>query len=268
MTHRLFSSSDESTAAEARLRAYLDALEKPVTSLGADARSDWRSEAEQHLRSLIAANEELGSSHAEAVAEALKQFSRTPERIGGQVCWESMRSAPDVTLMQIAARATVQFVVLAFYSLTALGAAACWYIRADDASGVTLLRIAGGLGFVLIPMIGGWKIGKLLAEWKASGGVRSASSWQRPRVDRVPLPFRLHERLPDGDLLPAILVAAAVSVAVPGGLFALCSTNLGGQDGADPRMMLAGLLWLPVVVAFAAVSWRLRIRRVTPAAAR
>jgi hypothetical protein len=57
-----------------RLEEYLDQLERPLTALSPTARREWREEAHEHLQSLIAAHEELGSSPEEAVEAAVRQF--------------------------------------------------------------------------------------------------------------------------------------------------------------------------------------------------
>jgi len=75
---------------EPRLKTYLDALEKPLLPLGEDAAKEWRLEAEGHLLGLIAANEELGSTHEEAVTQALQQFGNT-QRVGRGVAQELRR---------------------------------------------------------------------------------------------------------------------------------------------------------------------------------
>src|SRR5579871_2590097 len=89
----------------ARLRGYLDALQGPMAPLGEEAQREWRTEAETHLQYLIAAYEELGDTHEQAVAAALRRFSTVPETTGRQVRRETLRSAPDQSVMQAAGRA-------------------------------------------------------------------------------------------------------------------------------------------------------------------
>lgn len=66
--------SQEQEDQEQKLQTYLNALEKPLASQTEEVQREWRSEAESHLRSIIAAQEETGSSHEEAVAAALQRF--------------------------------------------------------------------------------------------------------------------------------------------------------------------------------------------------
>jgi hypothetical protein len=80
MENRYASAELSSAAGEERLRAYLANLEPShsATATSPTAAEEWKSEAEQHLRSLIAAFEELGDSHEDAVRQALARFGNAP----------------------------------------------------------------------------------------------------------------------------------------------------------------------------------------------
>ena len=76
-----------------RLEAYLDEMERPLSALTPEARAEAREEARQHLLSLIAAHEELGSAPEEALETALRQFGH-PARLGRKLAHESCRPVP------------------------------------------------------------------------------------------------------------------------------------------------------------------------------
>jgi hypothetical protein len=250
----------DTITAEARLRAYLDALDKPVASLGNEVRQDWRSEAEQHLRSLIAAHEELGSTHAEAVAEALAQFSRTPKRTGWQVSIAALRAAPDTSVIQLVARAVTQTFLIAGVSFAALGGAAIWYVTSESAAAASLLHAFSLSGFFLTPMVCGGRIGQLVAAWQATAETRSASTWRRPAADRFPMSARHDTRFRDLDMVPWIALGAVTISWLVGTLFAVCSAFFGASPYLPSASWIDGIAWLPMTAVFALISWAIRRR--------
>lgn len=110
-----------------RLKQYLDEVEKPVP---ASEREAWRREAEQHLTSLVAANEELGATPDEAAEAAALQFGDA-DQIG-----KGIRKSVLVARRRSAWR----------------GVASVWAV-ASVLGGVLAGFFAGA---VLVPLLGGY----------------------------------------------------------------------------------------------------------------
>lgn len=135
-----------------RLRSYLDELEKPLSSVGEEERREWRAEAEEHLRQLIAANEELGSSREEAISAAIKQFGNT-QTIGRNVAREIQRQKQPLPSKELGP--------ILFFSLPiAFGAPlmamlGIWYQSETSAMVHRSMQITALLLFVLLPSVSG-----------------------------------------------------------------------------------------------------------------
>ncbi len=70
------------------LDQWFQRLNAPLKRLPPQERAELHQEVRQHLESLVAANEELGSSPQEAWELAMTQFG-DPARIGRRLAWES-----------------------------------------------------------------------------------------------------------------------------------------------------------------------------------
>lgn len=134
------------------MKKYLDALEEPLAPLGEAACHDWRQEAEAHILSLIAAHEELGLSHEQAVATALREFGNE-NRIGKNVAYEIHKQRrPPIHQFFSDVVATV-ILGLGIVGITLLGTT----YQSETTATVHLLShlLACSLFFV-IPVISGW----------------------------------------------------------------------------------------------------------------
>ena len=134
------------------LTAYLDALQEPLAPLGEAACRDWRQEAESHLLGLIAAHEESGLSHEQAVATAIRVFG-DEKRIGKGMAYQIRRQQhrpPYTYLSPVLIPVSLGMCVLCILSL---GTA----YQSDTTAAVhhTVRLLASAL-FIVAPIICGW----------------------------------------------------------------------------------------------------------------
>ncbi len=84
------------------LDKWFQRLNAPLKRLPTAERAELHLEVRQHLENLVAANQELGSSTAEAWEHALTQFG-DPARIGRRLAWEWRRGrgwfSPDMAVV-------------------------------------------------------------------------------------------------------------------------------------------------------------------------
>lgn len=148
------------------MKEYLDALEQPLAPLGEAACHDWRQEAEAHLLSLIAAHEELGLSHEQAVATALREFGNE-NRIGKNVAYEiHKQKRPPARQFFPGMLATVSL-GLGVVGITLLGTT----YQSETTAMVHLLShlLACSL-FFIVPVISGW-------HWQQQTFASNKSKW-------------------------------------------------------------------------------------------
>jgi hypothetical protein len=224
------------TKEEAQLQRYLDDLEKPVTTLGEAERQEWRAEAEAHLCSMIAAYEELGMSHEEAVQTALARFGK-PTPLGFRMRLAELRRAakqnPENRVTNFVVSCGARFVLPALASFLLF---VLLYTYTDSPSAHFLARnITRGM-LLLGPFLCGWQLGGRLP-------------WLQNEIRRV---REVHgergiTRLRMG------LFGAAVATTFELSLFWSMLRRL--SDSADPHLLatdfLPALVWLPITLGVA-----------------
>jgi len=217
------------TGEEARFREYLDALQKPMATLGEAAQEEWRAEAESHLQCLIAAYEELGETREAAIRLALRRFGTEPATTGRNVCRATIRSAPDTSLLQAAARALSFFAMPTFVGLGVLGILAVIYVQSGQLLALDLLQKMSFACFILIPIVAGCKIGAWIPRWRACS-----------EQDSLLRSLQVESYL----LLPMALMVAAEMMW--GGIFSGLSQSLAGHS--DVHRFWYGLYWAPMTL--------------------
>jgi hypothetical protein len=98
---------------QSRLEQYLEEVSHP---LPVSKRIEWRSEAEQHLVALVAAYEELGHSHEEAMELAIEKFGDA-NRLGSQMRSETEKSTFPLALKVATALFCLQGLMCWFLSI-------------------------------------------------------------------------------------------------------------------------------------------------------
>ena len=207
-----------------RLEQYLDELERPLTALTPEARADWREEARQHLLALAAAHEELGTPPEEAAEAALRQFGDA-QQIGRQV----QQFAPEHLRKEGGWRAIGQayllFSVPLMLGIIAMTGCYYAYVFSGGLFSLDALRIAGVCAFVLVPLLGGWRVGT---------------------------------RMPGRRLGWRLSAAIALSIfAIPVAAVFL-NPALGFDQGELPGGLRWGLLWLPMAGLSATLASKCR----------
>lgn len=139
-----------------RLEEYLDTVEKPLTSLPKPAREEWREEARQHLESLVAAHEELGSSREEAVEAALLQFGDA-QAIGVQMRRATIHDSDGWRAASVAFALVGLPLVVWMAVLTVIGMS---LLNSSGTVNMTLFYGATAAGYAAVPLMGGWWAGR------------------------------------------------------------------------------------------------------------
>ena len=145
----------------------------PLKRLPAEERANLHHEVRQHLESLVAANEELGSSPQEAWGLALTQFG-DPARIGRRLAWEWRRGRSRVSPDMAAVLHGLGITVAAFFGITvALNSSWLWSgwwaflsVHSEAVFGTAYLSI--------IPVLVGASLGKRFPMQALTGAFYSA----------------------------------------------------------------------------------------------
>jgi len=224
-----------SSVAERQIAAYLDAVEIS-TAQGAEAQEEWRAEAESHLRSLIAAYEELGDTHEQAVRAALARFGK-PATIGFRMRMEMIRQAerknPETQVTNYILKSCAGFVLpvlAAFIGFILL-------IDYSDSTAAQALARNITIGLLLLgPLFSGWLLGR-------------RPHWLLAQVQRVRAVHGVRgmRRLAFG------LTVAAATVTFELSLFWSLIRTLGegGPMHVTAPDILPTLGWLPITLAVA-----------------
>lgn len=210
-----------------QLEEYLDNVEKPLAPLPTQAREEWREEARQHLESLVAAHEELGSSQEEAVEAALLQFGDA-QTIGQQV---RAATLDEVEGWRAASIACMLVILPVIFWLAAMGLIGTRILHQMNDIGADLSafhRVAVS-GFLMVPLLGGYWAGCYCR------GRRFSFSRSRRRAGWVYLPWMALA------MTQFVLMGTAIHY------FAF------GYPGSPDFNFGFGLLWLPMT----AVGFRL-----------
>jgi hypothetical protein len=135
-----------------RLEQYLDEVAQPVSDCH---RMEWREEARQHIASLVAAHEELGLGHEEAVEAALASFGEA-RQIGQSVQKETTRASSIRAL----GRGVLYFALPVFACFFPMAVATALFGLVGGETYLSSLRTAGSLLLVFAPILGGWNVGR------------------------------------------------------------------------------------------------------------
>ena len=144
----------------------------PLKRLPAEERAELHQEVRQHLESLVAANEELGSPPQEAWEHALMQFG-DPARIGRRLAWEWRRGrgwvSPDMTAVLYGLGAHV-VIASALIFCTVL---VMTVFQLYDNSGTTFIVEY----LVGVPTLVGAAIGRRFPDRALTGAFHAAVAW-------------------------------------------------------------------------------------------
>ena len=173
------------------LDRWFQRLNTPLKRLPAEERASLHLEVRQHLESLVAANEELGSSPQEAWEHALSQFG-DPTRIGRRLAREWRRGqsqiSPDMAAVLYGLGAQVVSVPILFFC-TAL---VMVIFHLDDPSGDMFTVEL----FVGVPILAGAAVGRRFPDRALTGALYAVIAWAILLVIAVDY----------SDLLPAMLL--------------------------------------------------------------
>jgi hypothetical protein len=241
-----------------RLQQYLDELEQPLRRrLPEETRREWRVEAEQHLESIVAAHEELGVPAEAAIEAAVRQFGDAGV-IARDIRRETRRVIGDGSGWQATGRALGLLGAPLAAAIVVMSGVAFYFV-AHDGMQYAILQETAGASFLLVPIIGGWRLGARLPWWRVDERVYGGA---RPRFDYAPIPgLSRRGRHRDTDFLPWLAFAALQYVTTGSVLYALAFS----PDPPHPDW-IAGLCWLPLAAASAWAGsrwsrWRHRVRR-------
>ena len=149
--HSQFESSEQSVF-PVRVERYLRDISAP---LPAQEQAEWRSEAYQHLDSLIAAHQELGLSHEEAIDAALHSFGEA-RKIGVGVARESKGGIKKEIL-----RGVVHFAMPLYpFILFALAAVLGYTYSGEEEAYLSGMAALATTLLIACPIIGGWNVGR------------------------------------------------------------------------------------------------------------
>jgi hypothetical protein len=152
----------QETPGEARLQGYLDSLEKPLATLGEAARREWRSEAEGHLRSLVAAHEELGATQEEAVESALARFGAS-KQIGSRMRQATLRydarQNPAARITERVIKCSAGALLPALVSFLTF---VLLYVYTDNLAAQAAARGVVTAALLAGPLVNGWLLGGIL----------------------------------------------------------------------------------------------------------
>lgn len=143
-----------------RLDSYLNVLENGLAFLPMEERREWREEARQHLLELAAAHENLGLPPDKALQAALQQFG-SAEQIGRQMACSvnpSLTGRVAVSLFSAPLIAAMLLLIGLAYA----------YVLTDSRLLFTWLQGVGTSAFLLVPTLGGWRVGLRLSPRQAS----------------------------------------------------------------------------------------------------
>ncbi|MCW3096534.1 MAG: hypothetical protein JWL77_2152 [Chthonomonadaceae bacterium] len=138
-----------------RFESYLDTLEHSLRSLPQAERAEWREEARQHLQEIARAAEEMGLAPDEARAEAMRLFGDAAQ-IG-----QRMAQSTEQGRHRGRAAATLFSGPLIVAMLLLIGLAYA-YVSTDSPLLFHVLQCGCALAFVLVPILGGRRVGKYL----------------------------------------------------------------------------------------------------------
>ena len=154
------------------LDRWFQRLNTPLKRLPVEERVQLHQEVRQHLESLVAANEELGSSPQEAWELALVQFG-DPTRIGRRLAWEwrrgQSRISPDMAAVLYGLGIHIVIAsALIFCTILVMAA-----FRLYDNSGTTFMLEY----LVVVPTLVGAAVGRRFPDRALTGLFYAAAAW-------------------------------------------------------------------------------------------